>query len=399
MGGKAGRGRGDWPAGRRREDGLTRSSASLSSSSSASTSAPTLSFAPASIPPPSPSVLLPPPLPSFVPPPTFPGWASRGSGATRSTPSSPSIPPAPSHAHVPHRRRGSGSCVGAAGAAVFDSGTGAPSHLGHHLQSSSLSASSSFPLDATRSAGVGNANLPFAIATAEPTITPAKSTSTILATPPSSLPATNFPSSPSEFATISALGPFWPSTAPQPAVAHDSVISGAAVSTALASLVDLASLPQATNPPVSTVTVAQPANSSLFTIRSPPLSPQLQPQTPLFRPPHAAAAAGPKKLEPRPRPKTATSMPAARPLGPDGGGTSSSSASSTPNPKRPADVISDDGSTSLSRAGPGGKTKLPRLERGGDDFSSVVKNRLQSYTRTGQACDRCKVRRTGSSFL
>lgn len=38
------------------------------------------------------------------------------------------------------------------------------------------------------------------------------------------------------------------------------------------------------------------------------------------------------------------------------------------------------------------KLKLPRLERGPDDFSNVVKNRLQSYTRTGQACDRCKVR-------
>ncbi|WXC64977.1 hypothetical protein SNK03_010786 [Fusarium graminearum] len=37
--------------------------------------------------------------------------------------------------------------------------------------------------------------------------------------------------------------------------------------------------------------------------------------------------------------------------------------------------------------------KQPRLERGPDDFSSVVKNRLQSYTRTGQACDRCKVRK------
>ncbi|CEI68212.1 unnamed protein product [Fusarium venenatum] len=40
-----------------------------------------------------------------------------------------------------------------------------------------------------------------------------------------------------------------------------------------------------------------------------------------------------------------------------------------------------------------GKVKQPRLERGPDDFSSVVKNRLQSYTRTGQACDRCKVRK------
>ncbi|KAK4187929.1 putative transcriptional activator protein [Podospora australis] len=39
------------------------------------------------------------------------------------------------------------------------------------------------------------------------------------------------------------------------------------------------------------------------------------------------------------------------------------------------------------------KVKLPRLERGPDDFSGIVKTKLQSYTRTGQACDRCKVRK------
>lgn len=37
------------------------------------------------------------------------------------------------------------------------------------------------------------------------------------------------------------------------------------------------------------------------------------------------------------------------------------------------------------------KMKLPRTDKGHEDFSSVVKNRLQTYTRTGQACDRCKV--------
>jgi hypothetical protein len=36
--------------------------------------------------------------------------------------------------------------------------------------------------------------------------------------------------------------------------------------------------------------------------------------------------------------------------------------------------------------------KMPRTERSVDDFSSVVKNKLQGHTRTGQACDRCKVR-------
>ncbi|KAL2129434.1 hypothetical protein VTI74DRAFT_7808 [Chaetomium olivicolor] len=39
------------------------------------------------------------------------------------------------------------------------------------------------------------------------------------------------------------------------------------------------------------------------------------------------------------------------------------------------------------------KVKLARLERGPEDFSNVVKSKLQSYTRTGQACDRCKVRK------
>lgn len=38
------------------------------------------------------------------------------------------------------------------------------------------------------------------------------------------------------------------------------------------------------------------------------------------------------------------------------------------------------------------KSKLPRLEKPTEDFSSVVKSKLQTYTRTGQACDRCKVR-------
>ena len=39
------------------------------------------------------------------------------------------------------------------------------------------------------------------------------------------------------------------------------------------------------------------------------------------------------------------------------------------------------------------KCKISRLDRPApNDFSSVVKSKLQSYTRTGQACDRCKVR-------
>lgn len=38
--------------------------------------------------------------------------------------------------------------------------------------------------------------------------------------------------------------------------------------------------------------------------------------------------------------------------------------------------------------------KVPRLDHPGStpDFSSSVKKKLQSSSRTGQACDRCKVR-------
>ncbi|OTA68413.1 hypothetical protein K449DRAFT_323440 [Hypoxylon sp. EC38] len=58
-------------------------------------------------------------------------------------------------------------------------------------------------------------------------------------------------------------------------------------------------------------------------------------------------------------------------------------------PKRPGDAVDLDSSD-------GAKCKLPRLDRdriAPNDFSSVVKSKLQSYTRTGQACDRCKVRK------
>ncbi|KAH8743872.1 hypothetical protein F5883DRAFT_609952 [Diaporthe sp. PMI_573] len=57
--------------------------------------------------------------------------------------------------------------------------------------------------------------------------------------------------------------------------------------------------------------------------------------------------------------------------------------------KRPGD-LGESPQDSFSGAS---KVKLPRLERGPEDFSQVVKDKLQSYTRTGQACDRCKVRK------
>lgn len=68
-------------------------------------------------------------------------------------------------------------------------------------------------------------------------------------------------------------------------------------------------------------------------------------------------------------------------------------------PKRPAEA--GDAATpseDVASTTPAPKVKLPRLDKGGqEDFSSVVKNRLSSYTRTGQACDRCKVRLDCSS--
>lgn len=62
-------------------------------------------------------------------------------------------------------------------------------------------------------------------------------------------------------------------------------------------------------------------------------------------------------------------------------------------PKRPGDPT--DGLVALSDNSPAGpRLKQARLDRGPEEFSNVVKNKLQSYTRTGQACDRCKVRKT-----
>ncbi|KAK7418172.1 hypothetical protein QQX98_004147 [Neonectria punicea] len=81
----------------------------------------------------------------------------------------------------------------------------------------------------------------------------------------------------------------------------------------------------------------------------------------------ASASASSRDISPRSRPKP--KMPG-RPV------------------KRPADSGDEE-----SPGHAANKVKLPRLERPPDDFSSVVKNRLQSYTRTGQACDRCKVRK------
>lgn len=58
-------------------------------------------------------------------------------------------------------------------------------------------------------------------------------------------------------------------------------------------------------------------------------------------------------------------------------------------PKRPNDA--SDGSADSAAPAPPPKAKQARVERGPEEFSNVVKSKLQSYTRTGQACDRCKV--------
>ncbi|KAI0509076.1 fungal-specific transcription factor domain-containing protein [Xylaria bambusicola] len=64
-------------------------------------------------------------------------------------------------------------------------------------------------------------------------------------------------------------------------------------------------------------------------------------------------------------------------------------------PKRPGDADIAVLDVLGNPSSPATKCKLPRLDQrsGRADFSSVVKSKLQSYTRTGQACDRCKVRK------
>ncbi|KAK0732355.1 hypothetical protein B0T21DRAFT_313402 [Apiosordaria backusii] len=62
-------------------------------------------------------------------------------------------------------------------------------------------------------------------------------------------------------------------------------------------------------------------------------------------------------------------------------------------PGRPNTLKRASDSTGSDQGDGASKTKVPRIERGPEDFSSVVKSKLQSYTRTGQACDRCKVRK------
>ncbi|KAK0631322.1 hypothetical protein B0T14DRAFT_489904 [Immersiella caudata] len=58
---------------------------------------------------------------------------------------------------------------------------------------------------------------------------------------------------------------------------------------------------------------------------------------------------------------------------------------------RPPNKRPNDAGENTTESSP--KVKMPRIERGPEDFSNVVKSKLQSYTRTGQACDRCKVRK------
>lgn len=64
-------------------------------------------------------------------------------------------------------------------------------------------------------------------------------------------------------------------------------------------------------------------------------------------------------------------------------------------PKRPSqEAFPGDTSEDFELAIHGAKMKLPRNPASdmNSDFSAQVKNRLSQYSRTGQACDRCKVR-------
>ncbi|KAK2025974.1 hypothetical protein LX32DRAFT_642218 [Colletotrichum zoysiae] len=53
--------------------------------------------------------------------------------------------------------------------------------------------------------------------------------------------------------------------------------------------------------------------------------------------------------------------------------------------KRPVEVVE----SPQDRLEPA-SVKLPRLEKEPEEFLQIVKTKLQSNSRTGQACDRCK---------
>lgn len=57
-------------------------------------------------------------------------------------------------------------------------------------------------------------------------------------------------------------------------------------------------------------------------------------------------------------------------------------------PRPPVKRPSDDESPGQTGVG---RMKLQRVDRGPDEFSGLVRDRMNSNTRTGQACDRCKV--------
>ncbi|KAK3328740.1 hypothetical protein B0H66DRAFT_539268 [Apodospora peruviana] len=66
-------------------------------------------------------------------------------------------------------------------------------------------------------------------------------------------------------------------------------------------------------------------------------------------------------------------------------------------PKRASEGVAESPTEGAGNGNGNPKLKIPRLDRGPmlgpEDFSNAVKSKLQSYTRTGQACDRCKVRK------
>ncbi|KAH7156760.1 hypothetical protein EDB81DRAFT_685443 [Dactylonectria macrodidyma] len=155
----------------------------------------------------------------------------------------------------------------------------------------------------------------------------------------------------------------------------------------------------ATIPAAGSVHIAAPVPAPAAPAAAPVPAPALRPPSSAPKPPPSSSTAVTATATAIPSP-TSTSPASSRSSASESASSRDLSPRSKPKmpgrpAKRPADSGDDEspGSGNGNGSGPGAKVKLPRLERGTDDFSSVVKNRLQSYTRTGQACDRCKVRK------
>lgn len=118
---------------------------------------------------------------------------------------------------------------------------------------------------------------------------------------------------------------------------------------------------------------------------------QLRPQQPVQSPPQQYSQPPPQpktKPPPEERARQRCAVPATMP---------SPASGNAGNVKRPATEGDDENdrskgpiktTTAPSASGP---KKLARGDRAQEDYSAKVKTRMSTYTRTGQACDRCKV--------